>query len=71
MILCAMLIAALHTVSFVHGCFAGKCILTGSTEQRYFKVDGSMEKNWNTVIPADLERLFVIGTYMSRWSPKG
>jgi hypothetical protein len=24
--------AALHTVSFVHGCFAGKCILTGSTE---------------------------------------
>jgi len=36
-------IAALHTVSFVHGCFAGKCILTGSTEQRYFKVDGSMD----------------------------
>jgi hypothetical protein len=35
MILCAMLhscYAALHTVSFVHGCFAGKCILTGSTE---------------------------------------
>jgi len=32
MILCAMLHAALHTVSFVHGCFAGKCILTGSTE---------------------------------------
>jgi len=24
--------AALHTVSFVHGCFVGKCILTGSTE---------------------------------------
>ena len=24
--------AALHTVSFVHGCFAGKCILTGSAE---------------------------------------
>jgi hypothetical protein len=24
MILCAMLHAALHTVSFVHGCFAGK-----------------------------------------------
>jgi hypothetical protein len=23
---------ALHTVSRVHGCFAGKCILTGSTE---------------------------------------
>jgi len=23
---------ALHTVSYVHGCFAGKCILTGSTE---------------------------------------
>jgi hypothetical protein len=25
-------VAALHTVSFEHGCFAGKCILTGSTE---------------------------------------
>jgi hypothetical protein len=26
-------VAALHTVSFVqYGCFAGKCILTGSTE---------------------------------------
>jgi hypothetical protein len=24
--------AALHTVLFVYGCFAGKCILTGSTE---------------------------------------
>jgi hypothetical protein len=24
--------AALHAVSFVHGCFTGKCILTGSTE---------------------------------------
>jgi hypothetical protein len=34
----------LHTISFVHGYFAGKCVLTGSTEQRYFKVNGSMEK---------------------------
>ena len=66
-----ILSAALHTVSFVHGCFAGKCILTGSTEYRYFKVDGSMEKKWDTVIPADLKRLFVSGTYMSRWSRKG
>jgi hypothetical protein len=64
--------AALHTASFVHGCFAGKCILTGSTEQRYFKVDGSMLKKWDTIIPADLKRLFVSGTYtsMSRWSRK-
>jgi hypothetical protein len=61
----------MHTVSFVHGCFAGKRILTGSTEQRYFKVDGSMEKMWDTVTPADLKRLFVSGTYMSRWSRKG
>ena len=30
--------------------------MTGSTEQRYFKVDGSMEKKWDTVIPADLKR---------------
>ena len=30
--MCAMLHAALHTVSFVHGCFAGKCTLTGSTK---------------------------------------
>jgi hypothetical protein len=49
-------IAALHTVSFVHGCFAGKCILTGSTEERYFKVDGSMEKKWDTVNPSGLEK---------------
>ena len=39
----------------------GKCILTGSTEKRYFKVDGSMDKKWDTVIPADLKRLFVRG----------
>jgi hypothetical protein len=66
-ILCAMP----HTVSFVYGCFTGKCILTGSTEQRFFKVDGSMEKKWDTVIPVDLKRLFVSGTYMFRWSQKG
>jgi hypothetical protein len=48
--------AALHTVSFVHCCFAGKCILTGSTEQIYFKLDGSTEKKWDTVIPADLKK---------------
>ena len=69
-LLCAKLHAALYTVSFVHGCFAEKCILTGSTEYRYFKVDGSMEKKWDTVIPADLKRLFVSGAYMSRWSLK-
>jgi hypothetical protein len=66
-----MVHAALHAVSFVHGCFAGKCILTGSTEYRYFKVDGSMEEKWDTVIPADLKNLFVSGTYMSCWSRKG
>ena len=54
----------MHTVSFVHGCFAGKCILSGSTEQRYFKVDGSMEKKWDTVIPAHLKRLFISGTHV-------
>jgi hypothetical protein len=49
----------LHTVSFVqYGCFAGKCILTGSTEKIYLKVDGSMEKKWDTVTPADLKGLF-------------
>jgi hypothetical protein len=37
----------------------------------HFKVDGSMEKKWDTVNPADLKRLFVRGTYMSRWSRKG
>jgi hypothetical protein len=64
-----MLHVALHTVAFVqYGCFAGKCILTGSTEQRYFKVDGSMEKKWDTVILADIKRLFLSGTYMFRWS---
>jgi hypothetical protein len=28
-------------------------------------------EKWDTVIPADLKRLFVSGTYMSRWSRKG
>jgi len=28
------------------------------------QVDGSMEKKWDTVIPADLKRLFVSGTYI-------
>jgi hypothetical protein len=32
---------------------------------------GSMEKKWASVIPADMKRLFVSGTYMSRWSPEG
>jgi len=58
-------------LSFALGCFAGKCILTGSTDYRYFEVDGSMEKKWDTVIPADLKRLFISGAYMSRWSRKG
>jgi len=30
-----------------------------------------MEKKWDTVIPADLKRLFVSVAYMSRWSRKG
>jgi len=71
MVLCAMLHVAFQTVSFVHGCFAEKCILTGLTEYRHFKVDGSMEKKWDTLIPSDLKRLFVNGAYMSRWSRKG
>jgi hypothetical protein len=29
-----------------------------------------MEKKWDTVIPVDLKRLYVCGTYMSRWSRK-
>jgi hypothetical protein len=68
---CCIAALSVAAVSFVHGCFAGKCIPTGSTEQRYFKVDGSMEKKWDTIIPADLKRLFVSGSYMSHWSQKG
>jgi len=30
-----------------------------------------MEKKWDTVSPADLKRLFVSGTCISRWSWKG
>ena len=41
-------IAALHTVSFVHG----------KVHSEWFKVDGSVEKKWDTVIPADLKTLF-------------
>jgi len=69
--LCAVLHSSIAHNIVLHGCFEGKCILTDSTEQRYFKIDDSMEKNRDTVIPADLERLFVSGTYMSRWSRKG
>jgi len=54
----------LHTVSFVHGCFAEKCILTGSTELEILQGNGSMEKRWDTVIPADLKRLFVSGIHV-------
>ena len=28
-------------------------------------------ENWDTIIPADVKRLFVSGKYMSRWSRKG
>jgi hypothetical protein len=47
------------------------CVQCCVAEKRYFKVDGSKEKKWDAVIPADLKRLFVSGTYMSRWSRKG
>jgi hypothetical protein len=30
----------------------------------YLKVDGSMEKKWDTVIQADLKRLFISVTYI-------
>ena len=30
------------------------CILIGSTEQRYFKIDGIMEKKWDTVLEKTL-----------------
>jgi hypothetical protein len=40
-------------------------------EQRYFKVDGNKKKKWETVIPADLKRLFVSGTYMLPLVTKG
>jgi hypothetical protein len=59
MMLCAMLHAALHTVSFMHGKMrSDRC----NGIERYFKVVGSMEKRWNTVTPEDLKRLFVSGT---------
>jgi hypothetical protein len=32
--------------------------------ERYFRVDGSMEKKWDTVIPADLKRLVKWGIYV-------
>jgi hypothetical protein len=45
--------------------------MTGSTEQRYFKADDSMEKKWDTVTPADLKRLFVSGRYYAPLVTKG
>jgi hypothetical protein len=44
--------------------------MTGSTEYRYFKVDGSMEEKWDTVIPDDFKKTPLSGTHMSRWSQK-
>ena len=64
-------IAALHTVSFVHGCFAGKM-----HSDRFNKIE-ILQGRWQhgekggTVIPVDLKRLFLSGTYMSRWLRKG
>jgi hypothetical protein len=46
-------------------------LFCGKMHSDWFKIDGSMKKKWDTVIPADLKRLFVSGTYMSRWSRKG
>jgi len=67
MILCAMLHAALHTVLFVHGkmhydWFNGIEILQGR-----WQYDEKVEYSY----PSGLEKLFVSGTYMSRWSRKG
>jgi hypothetical protein len=48
-----------------------------SRENAFLLVEGNrdtsrqMEKKWDTVIPADLKRLFLSGTYMSGWSRKG
>jgi hypothetical protein len=57
MILCAMLHAALHFHRKMHSDWFNIIEI--------FKVDGSMEKKWDTVITADLKRLFVSGTYVS------
>jgi len=46
----------LHTVSFVHGCFAGKCIPTGSTEYRYFKAGWQRGEKVGYCYPSGLEK---------------
>jgi hypothetical protein len=61
MILCAMLHAAMHTVSFVHG----------KMHSDWLNGIEILEGRWQPGEKADLKRLFVSGTYMSRWSRKG
>jgi hypothetical protein len=68
MILCAML----HS-SIAHSIICIRLFL-GKMRSDWFngiEVDGNMEKEWDTVIPAELKRLFVSGKYMSRLSRKG
>jgi hypothetical protein len=43
-------------------------LLWSISTSRYFKVHGKMENKWQNVIPTDLIRLFVSGTYISRCS---
>jgi hypothetical protein len=71
MILCAMLHSSIAHRSFVHRCFAWKMYSDWFNELEILQGRWSMEKKWVTVIPADLKRLFVSGTYMSRWSRNG
>jgi hypothetical protein len=67
MILFAMLHAALHTIIYTR-------LFRGKMHSDWFngiEILQDMEKKWDTVIPADLKKLYLNGKYMSRWSRKG
>jgi len=67
MTLCAMLHAALHTVSFLHGCFQGKCILTGSTELCPTYKE-SFQVPWDNSIPLFLHAAIYLEVPLFRWT---
>ena len=47
------------------------CVYTSNELEKLLHLEVDSVEIWDTVIPADLKRLFVSGTYMFRWSRKG
>jgi len=71
MILCAMLHSScIHSIIYTR-LFCGKMHSDWFNGIELLQGRWQHGEKWDTVIPADLKRLFVSGTYMYRWSQKG